>query len=336
MAMMKEIDKIWKTVNNSNYIIVLAHRNADGDSIASQIAMGYILKQLKKKYIIIMQDTVPVNFRFMLVDYFKVVIPELIQIPEGIGLSTHLSKRFKRETAIVLDCGDIHRVGHFYPELSSFKNIINIDHHTGNKMFGSYNYVDTSASSCSEVIYDIIHKKFKIDQKLAELLYIGIVSDTKYFCQENASSKCHLIASKLIEKGVNVGRISSYLNSQSIASFKLCGKAVKNTKFVFNNKVAYTILKKKDFSDSGAEIQHTKGLVEFLRDVEGINAALVFREDGKGRIKVSMRGKNGFDVYRIADFFKGGGHKLAAAFSVKGNMEDIVNQVLKKVKSYIK
>ena len=93
------------------------------------------------------------------------------------------------DAAIVLDCGDLKRIGGVRRFIQEDKPLVNIDHHLTNDRFGSINVVDTKASSSCEMIFDLFKEaEYPLNRNLARLLYAGIMTDTGSFRYENTSA----------------------------------------------------------------------------------------------------------------------------------------------------
>jgi phosphoesterase RecJ-like protein len=166
-----------------------------------------------------------------------------------------------------------------------------------------------------------------IDKGIAENLYTAIITDTGNFRYENTSKTTMLIAAELLETGISTHEITSRIyDVKSIPSVKICAMSLLNLKFAAENKIAWTIVDKKMLTDAGARIEDTIGIVDIIRSIDGVEVAILFREEN-GRVKVNLRSKNKANVSEIAKRFGGGGHHKASGIA----MDDSISQAEKLV-----
>ena len=176
MNSFNDIKKVFQ--RNKNFLIT-AHVNLDGDAIGSELALYFILKKLNKKVIILNQDRLPKIYNF-LPDSDKICY-----------LKENYIDAKSIDVGIMLDCSNIKRVGKTYDIFRDIKTVINIDHHKSNDNYGNLNYVDTSASSVGEIIYELINfiDPDLLDDKISTCLFTAILTDTGSFRYSNVSSK---------------------------------------------------------------------------------------------------------------------------------------------------
>ena len=202
--------KIIQTIRENDSFLISTHVNPDPDAICSELALADYLRSLKKKVLIVNEAELIERFRFF---------PGASKIRELDKL-----KRVQYDVAIIVDCGDLARVGRVQEVIDDSRPIINIDHHITNDNFGSLNYVDTKASSTAEVLYEIMHYgKCKLTQRIATNLYCGIMTDTGSFRYENTSSRTHKITAELLQFNIKVDelyrRIYETIPVQDLAAF---------------------------------------------------------------------------------------------------------------------
>ncbi len=326
---------IWKELENGKSFFITSHINPDGDAISSQILIALILQKMGKKYNIVMQDNFPDRYRFILDEYYDVVIPELLNIPKGVDLITQLPENYFPQTVIIMDSGGTDRLGDFSKYVKKIKTIINIDHHTGSKHSkGKFNLIDINASSTGEIIFDLIKQnRYKLDMRLAKLIYISIATDTRFFTQANTSARTHKIIAELIDKGVNPESISYQLQAVDGETLKIFGKVLNRLKIEFAGQLVWSYISQKEIEK--VKSRDVDGLVEMLRGISDTKVAVLFKEVANDRIKVSLRGKNGFNVFSIADNFGGGGHIQAAGCIINDTLDNTIQLIIKKFKDIL-
>ena len=319
---MKTIKKIANKIKEFKSFLITSHMNLEGDSLGSQLAMAGLLKQLGKDFVILDHDEVPEHYRFL----------------PGTGLvrTSLKAKNKKFDAAIVLDCPNLKRTGRAGAAVRQAGCIINIDHHVSNEKFGDLNWVEERASSAGEIVYKLFKEmRCEITKNVALYLYIAILTDTGSFNYSNTSSVTHEIVSELLGRGIEPYDVSkSIYENKPLADMKLLGKVLSGLEVTGNGKIAYMVVTKKLFKETGTERASCENFVNFGRSVKGVEVAALFREDIKKRniFHVSLRSAKKVDVNKIAVFFGGGGHKSASGCTLHGNLKDVKKKVLARMK----
>lgn len=301
--------------NNDDFLIV-SHIHPDGDTISSSLAIAYILDKLKKSYEIVNQDTIPEKF-----DYLKMY--------SKIKKITDINRKYSN--IITVDIADINRTGKVDRILSKETQVLNIDHHVTNEGFGKVNLIITSAASTTEVIYYLVKKMgIDLEKELAEYIYTGLLTDTGGFRYTNTTSNVMRIAAEMLDYDISPGYIAELvLETMTISFLEILKKALENIEFHCNNRVACTTL---TYSDILNSTEDTEGIVNYTRNIEGVEVGVFIKEVYHNEYKVSLRAKNSIDVSLIAKKFGGGGHIKAAGFSYKGSLEILKEKLLFEIK----
>ncbi|ATW24207.1 DHH family phosphoesterase [Candidatus Formimonas warabiya] len=314
--MNSSLQEICQTILKSKHILITAHVLPDGDSIGSVIGLGLALESLGKNVTMVMQDKVPDMYRF-LAGSNKIIFPAALTVPSDL--------------AIFLDCTDFSRVGDdwFQPWIREIP-VISIDHHVSNKFFGKYNYVDVEAAATAEIIYFLLKEmQLNLSIETATALYTGIVMDTGSFQYQNTTSRTLKTAACLLEQGIDLSQIREKLyESKSWKNLQLVAVAIERLQFVSEGKIAWTYLDQEIMNQLQAESEHCEGVVNYPISMENVKIGLLFREMENGTVKVGLRCRTGYDVNKIASFFGGGGHQLAAGCTLDGPLERAVSRVL--------
>ncbi len=320
--------KFWKELNSYNDFMITTHVNPDGDAITSVILMGYILSKLNKTYKIVLNSPIPEKLQFLTNKYYNILIPELLIVPDGVDLLTQFKENYFPEAIIILDtCGE-ERLAEFKKYFNKAKAILNVDHHIGKRGFpGVADVVNETAASTGEVIFDILKENnFELDKTSAELIYTSIVNDTRFFTQPNTTAHTHLIAAECTNKGVDAEEVYQTFSEISYPALLTYGKIFSRAKKEKN--IIWSYVTKEELTD--VPRGELDGLIEKLRDVKDTDTALLFKEIDTNKIKVSMRGKFGVDVYKVANKYNGGGHKQAAGCTMQKSMDDAIDIILKE------
>jgi len=316
------IDKAVNTIKKYNNFLITVHVNPEGDALGSELGFYNLIKKLGKRGTMLNDDSIPYGFDFL--------------------QQTKLIKRFKNnypklnfDCFVVLDCADLKRTGGVCGLNENKKPVLNIDHHISNRGFGDANWVDPSASSCSEMIYRL-YKKFKVglDRDTALAIYTGIMTDTGSFHYSNTSSFTFKAASELIQSGIDVSNVYRLVNENiPLADMKLLLKVLPKMKIYAQGKIAVFEFEKKFFNGKKASVDLGDMILTFGRLIKGVEVVLLFKENPgqNNNVRVNLRSQGGLDVNKIASFFGGGGHTRAAGCNLAGNIKDVSNKVISKI-----
>ncbi|HYH62287.1 MAG TPA: bifunctional oligoribonuclease/PAP phosphatase NrnA [Solirubrobacterales bacterium] len=303
--------------------LLTTHEGPDGDALGSLLAMHRILGQLGKDSVMFLaakEFPLPLEYRFLpLTDVFH-------EPPADV----------QDRTLLFLDCGNIDRMPVDFLQRDG-TDIINIDHHHDNTLFGGVNHVDTGASSTAEIIWRLAKEVgAEFTEEIAVALYVGLITDTGKFMYENTDPDSHRMAAELIEAGVSVDDIYRRLYERvPIEKARLVGRAMEKIERFDSDRLTLTYVSKGDYEDTNSSEHLTEGIIDNLRALEGTLVAGVVRDkpDG-GRVarKVSLRSSDGsVDVSAIAREQGGGGHKRAAGFGTDMGYPEIVEFVRAEV-----
>jgi len=250
------------------------------------------------------------------------------------------------DTVIVLDVADIAQLGKIYKEntrLFTGSAVINIDHHLTNTHFGTANLVDPKATSTCEIILDVVEQMEKtfntslINKTIATYLLTGITVDTNSFQNSNTTAKAFSIASKLLALGADQQTIIKNLyKTHSLSTLKLWGKALSNIKTDKKTGLVWSIITKQDFESANANEQNIQDLLDkFIASTPGASIVFLIKELPENQVHCSIRTLDDTDASKLAMLFKGGGHKNAAGFRIKGDsLVKIENFIVKKFRDY--
>ncbi|MDD5066902.1 MAG: bifunctional oligoribonuclease/PAP phosphatase NrnA [bacterium] len=329
--------RFWKELKASDNFLITTHINPDGDGLCSMLIMAKVLRSFRKRYFIVMEDLFPQRYRFLFSHFSQCVIPEYIQVPPDSDLKDVLPESFNPETLLVIDTHSIFRLGQFAQDIPGLelKKVFTIDHHKGkSRLPHTLELSDSGVSSTSEIIYSLLKTGgFRINRCIAELLYIAIATDTKSFSQSNTTSSTHRIASDLLRTGIKPEEISYYFQEMPAVTMKVFGRVISRLKLELRGQAVWSYITKKELGQcANADVD---GLIEMIRNVKGTKIALLFKEVDENKIKVCLRGKRDFNVFRIAKVFDGGGHLQASGFLIGKKMKESIRIVLKKIQSYL-
>jgi phosphoesterase RecJ-like protein len=249
------------------------------------------------------------------------------------GLLRDLPADVGERVLVAVDCAKVDRIGPDPAPVERAKLVVDIDHHHDNSRFGSINLIVPDASSTGEVLRDLFTELgVEITPKLAEPLYIALVTDTGRFQYTNTTPKALRLAAELVEAGADVHAVFQQVyESVEFAKLKLLARALDRARVLEGGRIIVSHLVRTDFAEVGAVEPYSEGIIDYLRAVEGSELAVLIREpprdDGPVR-RVSLRSSvDELDVSAIARLFGGGGHRQAAGFSSEKSIDEITELV---------
>lgn len=308
--------QIKEIIEQNKSFLISSHKNADPDALCSEIVFAQYLKSIGKKVYIVNNEEVHKRYEFL---------------PYVSAVKSYSDKiKIKPDVAIILDCGEVERIGKVSNLILDSTKVICIDHHKTNNRFGDVNLVDALSSSACEIVFDVLKFfNFKFNDKTATCLYTGIMTDTGGFKFENTSAKTHTVISELMKYKISPYYINHMLyENNPLDDFLTFLKLTKKLRMHFNNKCA-TILLTKDILDSFSdEFDPRDTIFRFLRSIRGLHVLVIFSYHGNKETRANFRSFNGVDVASIAEQFQGGGHKRASGCMILKDLNGSEKEVL--------
>ncbi len=310
-------------LNKAEKIALCGHVMPDGDCLGTMLALGLALRKMGKKVVFYSPDPVPDLYAFL---------------PSAGEVRVELDQRWRFDLFVSVDCSVPDRLGHFQELLGQAGRVVVLDHHAGSAVFGNV-YINLPANAAvGEIVYDFLPLlPVVIDEDIATCLYVAIVTDTGSFCYDNTSSETHLRTANLMKRGVPAARINKLLYEEKpLVSLQVLS-AVLQTLYISDcGRVAWMFIKRDTLHILNAFDEHVDGVIDYPRMIKGVELALFFRELEDGQYKVSLRSKYYLDVNKLAAHYGGGGHPRAAGCLMKGDLEDIKNQLLQAALAALK
>lgn len=320
-----DISEIKTLLGTPKKIVIVPHKNPDGDAMGSTLGLLQYLKKYNHDATVIAPNDYP-NFLKWLPENDTVLIHD-----DFIQRSNILIN--KADIIFTLDFNALHRTGNMEMPLKKASAIkILIDHHQQPDDYAKYVYSDVTMCSTSEMIYhfiDMLGDTHLVDANIATCLYTGIMTDTGSFRFRSTTSLTHRVVADLIDKGADNANIhNNVYDANSFDRLQLLGRALSNLKYEEALNTAYITLSQQELDSHNFKKGDTEGVVNYALSLRGIVFAAIFIENrSEGIIKISFRSKGSFDVNTFArDHFNGGGHINAAG----GRSEDSLNDTIEK------
>ena len=327
-----EIDKIKRLLSDKRKIVIIPHKNPDGDAIGSSTALKYYLDNFNHNVDIISPNKFP--------EFLKWMDPNnIIKIFDED--EKYSQKIIDAELIFTLDFNNLVRISGMkeYVEKSNAK-IIMIDHHEEPSNYADFMYSEPKMSSTCEMIYHFIEKMGdvdKIDKNISRSLYAGIMTDTGSFKFPSTTELTHLVISNLLKTGISHSDIHNHIyDNNKFERVQLLSFALSKIKIIENLNTCYISLSQKELNKFNYEKGDTEGIVNYGLSIKNIKFAVIFMENSNDNvIRISLRSRGDFDVNQFSkNIFGGGGHKNAAGAISKKSLDNTINYFLDSLKNY--
>lgn len=315
---------IYEEVKEAKTIGISGHIRPDGDCVGSCMGLYLYLKKVCPTAAIQVMLEKPADV-FSCISGIDDISSDFKPITE------------KFDVYIALD-SEKSRIGDAEIFFDQAKKRINIDHHISNANgSGDVNYIVPTASSASELVYDVIGDKSAMDADIAKALYIGIIHDTGVFQYSNTSPKTMKIAAELISHGFDFSElIDKTFYEKTYIQNQILGRALLESILFMDGRCIVSMIDKKTMAFYNADSHDLEGIVNQLRNTKGVECAIFLYQTDTLEYKVSLRSNGGVDVAKVASFFGGGGHVRAAGVTMQGTFYDIVNNLSAQIENQLK
>jgi len=303
-------------------VVITTHVNADGDGCGSEVAMASWLAANGAEVHIVNPTPFPDAFRFLVPKSGRDWIvsasdPNVEEITAA------------ADTLLVLDTGEVDRIGRVRP-LTSHLNTIVVDHHPqGDRPIGGLSLRDPTAAATGELVWDIVEARG--GEWSAEALlgvYVALLTDTGSFRFSNATPLAFRLAAELVERGVDVEQTYNRVyGTAPMRRIQLLRASLETLEHA--DGVSWMTVPTQLFQELECTPDDLEGLVDYPRSVDGTKVALLFRGTNSGATKVSFRATGPqVDVNELAREFGGGGHVRASGAMIDAPMQDVIERVV--------
>lgn len=297
-------DGIISFLRNGDNFLIATHVNPEGDALGSSLALSLALEAMGKATFVYDRDSVTDFYGFL--PGSERVMDSISSLDTG-GLSL-----------VLIDCNTPRRAA---LDGVPFLRTAVIDHHETEGAFGEVRWIEPAAPATGMMIYRLLKDMgAEITRDIAINLYAAIMVDTGAFRYRNTTPESLRAASELAEAGAEPGLIAEKVyESWSRGRFKLLCGAISTLEI--NDDIAIMVVTREMFQRTGTTGQDTENFSNFPRMMGEIRLSAFFREEAEEVWRVSLRSKGGLNAARIAEEFRGGGHRNAAGYSFKGDIE---------------
>ena len=319
---------IGTAIDAADTVFIATHVNPDGDALGSEMALYRFLDSRGKKVRVVNTSKTPDMYRFL--------DPEdIIETVVNGGIADLTGKPGPDDLVVFLDLGVIDRVG----EAARFllgggPKTAMIDHHLPEHSPVDLAVVNPTSESTGSLVYDLIRAidHTGITRDIAEAALTAVVTDSGYFSYSNTSARTLHIAASLYEHGVSARDLRRRLEAvQPLRRQRLLGLCLAETQVSHCGRIAWSTVTTDMLEKTGCGREHTDGIINEIRIIEGISVAMLIIQEGPATWKLSLRSMSGIPVNLIAADMGGGGHEKAAGATLIGSYDEALERALETI-----
>ncbi len=311
----------WERLSEARGVILTTHVNPDGDGIGSEVALLELVEAAGGRGVIVNPNRPPAHLDFLM--------PDASRVLDAGGREAREQCR-GADLLLVVDTGERSRIGRV-EKLVRHLPVLVIDHHpAGREGFEGHHLTDTAAAATGELVFDLLtHAGGPWSPAVVDGLYVALMTDTGSFRFSNTSARVHRIAAELIERGAAPERLHQNVYGRvPLRRIRLLEAVLPTLELSPDGSVAWMTVPGEAFRGLGCTTDDLEGLVDYPRELEGVEVALLFRELDRGGVKVSLRSTGEVDVNRVASLLGGGGHVKASGVLASGELEAVRERVV--------
>lgn len=306
-------------------IAVVAHVRPDGDAVGSVLGLALSLRALGKDVIAMLEDGVPANLAF-LPGSETIIQPgaEPLDIDLAIALDTATHERVGEKTKALLDAAPV---------------LLDIDHHSTNPGYGTFNLILPAEPATGQIIYDLLNEHgLPMDDAVRQNLFIAISTDTGSFQFSCTNTRSHRIAAEMMEAGLDTARLAQLVyQSYPVRRVELMRDMLNHMAFRAEGRIVSWQLKQELMDAIAMQPCDTEGLIDTLRMIDSVVSCVIFEDVPGGKVRISARSKDSrLDVSAVCGQFGGGGHRMASGARMSGPIEAAAEKFLQALENEVR
>ena len=314
--MNKKIETLIEQIKKAKSIAISGHKNPDGDSLCSALALMELIRlNFKKRATVIYDGNLP---KFL----------DGVPLRDEAIYHTHIPEDAKYDLYILVDYGTKNNLGAAENLIPESKFIIEFDHHYNEDKIGDLCFDDESKAAAAQIIFDVSRKaNFEMNKNIVDLLTLGIITDTGHFKFVRHSDVLKDVAD-LVDRGADMIELMNLLNNKDKKTVLAESRAVADAEFLMKGRLAIATMKHDAYKklDGRGEL-----VLSSLGQIHGVEYVALLKEQKENQIGISFRSRSN-PINKIAESFGGGGHLCASGAVVADNLENVYNKVINAFK----
>jgi phosphoesterase RecJ-like protein len=311
-SLLMMLSQVVELIEAKQKFAITSHLRPDGDSLGSSLGLYWLLRALEKNVEVIMRDPVPHVYQ---------------KLPGAEDVRVTPAADEPYEGVFIIECSDIARPGLLNLEKQF---VVNIDHHATTALFGKINWIDSTASACGEMIYNLAKALgVRVTKEIAECCYTALITDTGSFHYSNTTERTFKVASELLRTGVKPAKTAeAVFASYPWSRIQLMGAVLSTARRDSTGQVALLRHSLEMQHLAEASDEDADGFVNYPLTVGEVEAVAMLKECEPGVYRTSLRSKGEVNVAKVAEKFGGGGHRNAAGCTLRGTWEEVEEKII--------
>ena len=314
--MKKKIEILIEKIKNAKSIAISGHKNPDGDSVSSALALMRLIElNFDKTATVIYDGNIPRDL-------------DKLPLRKRVHYVGKLPEDSAFDLVILVDYGTRAHLGGAEKFVSGADFVIEFDHHFNDDIVAELCFDDPEKASTSQVIYDVARAaKFEMDSDVINLLTMAIITDTGNFKFVRHSDVLRATAD-LVDAGANITKLMNLLHNKDKKTVLVESEAVSKAEFLMKGRLAIASIRREDYRklDGRGEL-----VLNLLGQICGVEFVVLLKEQKENQIGISIRSKN-VPINHIAESFGGGGHLCAAGAVVIDTFDNVHANIVKAFK----
>ncbi len=304
-------------LRDAQRILLTSHRRPDGDGSGSMAGLASLMRAVGKTAVIYSIDPIARRYRWL-----PLLSTTVHTIP--------FDERF--DCTIVVDCADITLLGDALPPPEVCGTLITLDHHASGRPFGDIAVWDPSAAAVGVLVHRIAGQMgWTMTAEAAVPLYVSLISDTGGFRHANTNAEVLQVGAELIRAGVVPATIAASLEERpSPSKLRLLGSVLSTLELHCAGRAGVLSVTTEMVEGARASWEDIEGMVNWARNVDGVQVGVLLTTAKGGGVRVSMRSRSErIDVGRVCMTLGGGGHPGAGGCHLAGDLVTTKDKVVR-------
>ena len=312
---MTDLDRLHELCEANDEILIVGHKDADGDTLGCSLAFAEALRARGKRVWVAIPPPLPQMYDW-LPGY-----SDIVEVPPPDA---------DPRLVLFFDAGSMERSAGIADHISPEATVVNIDHHMSNTRYGDLNIIEPGAAAVGQMVLRMLEElRWPVTPDIATNLYTALMTDTGGFRHENTDADCLETAARLAGLGASPSHIAEMVyKSRPMTTLKLSALSLATLRTEAGGRLVSARVTRRMLRDSGAVMSESEGIIDTLNSIGGILVAILLKEVTTGLTKISVRTRGDLDAAELAARFGGGGHYRAAGAEIDLPIEQAEASVL--------
>lgn len=295
-------------LKKQDQILILTHRNPDGDTLGSAGALCLALRSFGKRAALFPNEQIT--------EQYLPFVGDLQAAPD-----------FAPEFIVAVDLAS----ENMFPRGWNGNVDLTVDHHPSNTRYARLGtLLKPEKAACGEIILEVLKEmNAELTPRIADELYMAVSTDCGCFQFANTNAATLRAAAELAELGADLERINKRLfRTVSRSRMRLEGLLVSDMRFYRGGEICVVRIPLQVLRETGAEEKDLDDITAIAGKTEGVRVGITIREQEGGFAKASLRTDGGVNASTVCAGFGGGGHARAAGCTVKTDLASLERELV--------